>query len=55
MEGCKDKDEIILEYKYAYYTNENHTHNLHYNSNPLTEYALSSKAFFPLPKGRLYV
>ena len=55
MEGCKDLDGIILEYKYVYYTNENDTSNLDYKSNPLTEFALSSVTFFVLPKGRIFV
>ena len=54
MEGCKDHDGIILEYKYVYYISENDTNNLEYKSNPLTEYALSPVAFFLLPKGRIY-
>jgi hypothetical protein len=55
MEGCKDEDGIILEYKYVYYTNENDTNDLEYKSNPLTEYALSSFTFFLLPKGEIYI
>ena len=53
MNGCFDKDGIILEYKYVYYTNESDIADLEYKSNPLTEYALSSKNFILLPKGNI--
>ena len=55
MEGCKDEDGIILEYKYVYYIIENETNNLGYKSNPLSENTLSNMKFFLLPKGKIYV
>ena len=45
MEGCRDEDGIILEYKYVYYTKQNDTNDLEYKSNPLTEYTLSPNTF----------
>ena len=55
MNECKDEDGIILEYKYVYYKSLNDIADLDYKSNPLTEYALSSKAFLILPKGLIYI
>ena len=55
MEGCKDEDGVILEYKYVYYSSQNDINDLEYKSNPLTEYVVSSQTYIVLPKGKIYV